>query len=110
MAKSGVIQRNDAKAGDLEKFRTMFADADESKLNILSGLIEEAFDCKEELIELKANIADLKERGAKFSVIAKREKLLVQKRASYTNMMAKLCRELCAVTSEGFDEGLEDYE
>lgn len=110
MAKSGVIQRNDAKAGELEKFRAMFADADESKLNILSGLIEEAFDCEDELIELKANIADLKERGAKFSVIAKREKLLVQKRASYTNMMAKLCRELCAVTSEGFDEGLEDYE
>ena len=98
------------RAEGIEEFRKLFAHADEEKHNILSGLIEEAYDCRIELNELKENIADLKMRGAKFAVIAKREKLLIQKRASYTNMMAKLCRELCAITNDGFDEGLEDYE
>jgi hypothetical protein len=44
-------------------------------------------------------------------VISRREKLLVQKRASYTNMMSRICKELCAVGNDSFDdEGLEDYE
>jgi hypothetical protein len=52
----------------------------------------------------------MKERKAKFVYIAKREKLLIQKRASYTNMMARICKELCAVSeTENFDD-LEDYE
>lgn len=94
-----------------EEFQKQFEDADEKKRAVLSGLIEEAYDCKSELVELKQQILDLKERKAKFGVIAKREKLLIQKRASYTNMMSKLCRELCAVDNTGMDdEGLEDYE
>ena len=41
---------------------------------------------------------------------AKREKLLIQKRASYTNMMSRICKELCSVSdSENFDD-LEEYE
>lgn len=106
--KPGEIE---SKAEKLKNFKALFADADENKLLILSGLIEEACDCKEEIMELKADIADLKARGAKFSAVAKREKVLIQKRASYTNMMAKLCKELCAVSGDGLDnEGLEDYE
>lgn len=95
----------------VEEFKSLFANADEKKIAVLSGLMEEAYDCKEEITELKEVIRDMKARNAKFSSIAKREKLLIQKRASYTNMMGKLCRELCAVDSDGLDdEGLEDYE
>ena len=95
----------------VEEFKSLFANADEKKIAVLSGLMEEAYDCKEEIVDLKALIRDMKARNAKFSAIAKREKLLIQKRASYTNMMGKLCRELCAVDSDGLDdEGLEDYE
>ena len=108
MAKTSVT---DQRAERLEDFKKLFATADEKKLSILSGMVEEAFDCKEELVELKANIAELKARDARFAIIAKREKLLVQKRASYTNMMKALCKELCAVSNDGLDdEGLEDYE
>ena len=95
---------------EYEKFVKLFENADETRLKVMEGLIEEAFDCKAEIIELKRSIQDLKERKAKFIVIAKRERLLIQKRASYTNMMARICKELCAVTdTENFDD-LEDYE
>lgn len=93
-----------------EQFIKLFENADETKLQVMTGLIEEAFDCKNEIIELKAVIKNLKEKGAKFLVISKRERLLNQKRASYTNMMARICKELCAVSDvENFDD-LEEYE
>ena len=99
------------RAEGIEEFRKLFAHADEEKLNILSGLIEEAYDCKEEIVELKESIRDLKERGAKFVVLSKRERLLTQKRASYVNMMSRLCKNLCVVnTGKDDSEGLEDYE
>ena len=96
---------------DLENFKKLFDGADETKTAVLQGLIEEAFDCKAEIVELKEKIKELKEKGAKFTVIAKREKLLVQKRASYTNMMGRICRELCAVenAADNLDD-LGDYE
>ena len=102
---------NDEKLQRLEEFKNQFSDADAKKLNILDGLIEEAFDCKEELKELKDQIAELKSKGARFPVIARREKVLIQKRASYTNMMSKLCRELCIdkPAAENYDD-LEEYE
>lgn len=88
----------------------LFENADETRLNVMKGLIEEAFDCKAEIMELKQTIRDLKERKARFTVIARRERLLVQKRASYTNMMARICKELCAVSdTENFDD-LGEYE
>lgn len=93
-----------------EQFIKLFENADETRLQVMTGLIEEAFDCKNEIIELKAVIKNLKEKGAKFLVISKRERLLNQKRASYTNMMARICKELCAVSDvENFDD-LEEYE
>lgn len=93
-----------------EDFVKLFENADETRLKVMEGLIEEAFDCKTEIIELKRAILDLKERKAKFTLIARRERLLIQKRASYTNMMSRICKELCAVTdAENFDD-LEDYE
>lgn len=98
------------RAERLEEFKKLFSNADENKLHILSGLIEEAFDCKEELTELKEKIRELKMLDTKFSVIARREKILTQKRASYTNMMSKLCKELCVNNADDFFEGLEDYE
>lgn len=102
-----VVSRYDK----IERLKNLFADADENKLNILSDLIEEAVDCKDEITELKTEIADLKAKGARFIVVSKREKLLIQKRASYTNIMAKLCRELCAERIDNDEgEGLEDYE
>lgn len=70
------------------------ADADENKVPALMGLIEEAFDCKQEITDLKGKIKDLNDKGARFSVIARRERLLIQKRANYTNMMARICKEL----------------
>lgn len=70
------------------------ADIDEKKLPALMGLIEEACDCKKEIIDLKEKIKDLTERGARFTVIARRERLLLQKRANYTNMIARICKEL----------------
>ena len=94
----------------LEDFAKLFENADETKRLVMAGLIEEAYDCKGEIMDLKAVIKSMKERGAKFSAIARREKLLIQKRASYTNMMARICKELCSVNdSENFDD-LEDYE
>ena len=70
------------------------AEADEKKLPVLMGLIEEAFDCKQEIDELKAQIKTLKEKGARFYAISKRERLLIQKRANYTNMIGRICREV----------------
>ena len=97
-------------AMNYEEFIKLFENADETKLNVMKGLIEEAFDCKAEITELKQNILDMKERNARFSLIAKRERLLIQKRANYTNMMSRICKELCAVgDSENFDD-LGDYE
>ena len=94
----------------LEDFENLFENADESKRIIMSGLIEEAYDCKCEIAELKEMIRDLKARKVKFPIVAKRERLLIQKRASYTNMMARICKELCAVNdTENFDD-LEEYE
>ena len=94
----------------LTDFEKLFENADETKREIMLGLIEEAYDCKAEIIELKNAIRDLKERKARFTIIAKRERLLVQKRASYTNMMARICKELCAVNdADNFDD-LGDYE
>ena len=93
-----------------EQFVKLFENADETRLQVMTGLIEEAFDCKTEIMELKEAIRCLKEKGAKFTIIARRERLLIQKRASYTNMMARICKELCAVSdSENFDD-LEEYE
>lgn len=98
------------KAMELVDFAKLFENADETKRQVMSGLIEEAYDCKAEIMELKQAIRSLKERGAKFTIIARRERLLVQKRASYTNMMSRICKELCAVSDvENFDD-LEDYE
>lgn len=95
---------------ELSEFTKLFENADETKRQVMSGLIEEAFDCKAEIMELKDKIAELKAKGVKFPVIARRERLLVQKRASYTNMMARICKELCSVTdTEDFDD-LGDYE
>ena len=98
------------KAMELKDFAELFEKSDETKQKVMFGLIEEAFDCKTEIIELKKNIRELKERNAKFIVIAKRERLLVQKRASYTNMMARICKELCAVNDADDLEDLEEYE
>lgn len=72
----------------------MDADVDEKKLPAMMGLIEEACDCKQEIIALKEKIRDLNERGARFTVISRRERLLIQKRANYTNMIARICKEL----------------
>ena len=94
---------------DLEEFVKLFESADETKMKVMQGLIEEAFDCKAEIVALKDSIAELKSKGYRFSNIAKRERLLIQKRANYTNMMARICKELCAVDSENFDD-LGDYE
>lgn len=100
----------------IKQFTAQFidAEADEKKLPILSGLIEEAFDCKMELIELKKKIRELEDKGARFTVIARREKLLVQKRQSYTNMLGRICKEMKKKEdlNKVFDdsEGLEDYE
>ena len=94
----------------LAAFQGLFAGSDETRLSILSGLIEEAFDCKEEIVDLKERIANMRDRKVKYAYVAPLEKLLNQKRASYTNMMAKLCKNLCTTdTAEEF-EGLEDYE
>lgn len=93
----------------LKDFEQLFENADETKRQVMAGLIEEAFDCKNEIAELKNEILDLKERGAKFTVIARRDRLLIQKRASYTNMMSRICKELCTVETDNFDD-LEDYE
>ena len=112
-AKKSEIERNEE---NLEKFKAQFldAEADEKKLIVLSGLVEEAFDCKAEIIELKADIRRMKAEGARFSAIARREKILIQKRASYSNMLGRICKEIRKKEDPNkvtdFYEGLEDYE
>jgi len=93
-----------------DAFYELFKDADEVKRAVLQGLIEEAFDCKTEITALKAAIADQQKRGVPLKYRAGNEKLLVQKRACYTNMMGKLCKELCSVSTAADDDELEDYE
>lgn len=94
----------------LEEFRSLFENADETKLAVMSGLIEEAYDCKNELIELKEKIREMKAAGARFAIVAKREKLLIQKRASYTNMMTRISKELCAIEGIDDNEDMGEYE
>ena len=94
-----------------EEFKALFQNSEDTKRAVLDGLMDEAYDCYQEIQDLKYRIRDLTERGAKFVVISKRERLLVQKRASYTNMMAKLCRELCAIDNPADNlDDLGDYE
>ena len=92
----------------------MSAGADEKKIPMFTGLIDEICDCKEEIEELKAKIKELKERGAKFQFISKRERLLLQKRANYTNMIGRLCKEVRKPDEKenpnDFLDDLEDYE
>ena len=90
-------------------------DDDVKKSHIVSmiGLLEEAYDCKNEIVELKGRIRTLRDKGIRFEHVAKYEKLLIQKRANYTNMMGRLCRELRTKEVEKVEnefEGLEDYE
>ena len=92
------------------EFKALFANSEDTKRAVLEGLINEAYDCYQEIQELKDKIRSLTESGAKFVVISKRERLLVQKRASYTNMVAKLCRELCIDNSADNLDDLGDYE
>ena len=88
--------------------------ADEKKIPMFAGLIDEICDCKAEIEELKAKIKDLKERGAKFQIIARRERLLLQKRANYTNMIGRLCKEVRKPEEKenpnDYLDDLEDYE
>ena len=92
----------------------MDAEADEKKLPMLMGLVEECFDCKQEINELKTKIKELKERNAKFQIVARRERLLIQKRANYINMLGRLCKELRKpeekVNPADYMDDLEDYE
>ena len=94
--------------------RLLAAEGDATKLPALMGLIEEAFDCKQEINELKADIERLKAKGTKFTIIARRERLLTQKRANYTNMITRICKEIRKTDdkSNPYDnlEALEDYE
>ena len=93
------------------EFKELFSNSEDTKRAVLDGLMDEAYDCFTEMQELKEKISDLKERGARFTIIARREKLLIQKRASYTNMVGKLCRELCSVDNPNdYLDDLGDYE
>ena len=93
------------------EFKKLFENTNETKRAVLDGLIDEAYDCYMEIQELKEKISELKEKGARFAIIAKREKLLIQKRASYTNMMSKICRELCSIDNPNdYLDDLEEYE
>ena len=93
------------------EFKKLFENTNETKRAVLDGLIDEAYDCYMEIQELKEKISELKEKGARFAIIAKREKLLIQKRASYTNMMSKVCRELCSIDNPNdYLDDLEEYE
>ena len=92
------------------EFKALFQNSEDTKRAVLDGLMDEAFDCYQEIQDLKEKIRELTEKGARFIVISKREKLLVQKRASYTNMMSKLCRELCIDNSADNLDDLGDYE
>ena len=51
------------KRSKLEEFEKLFVNADENKTAALTGLIEEAFDCKAEILELKRDIQDLMDIG-----------------------------------------------
>ena len=44
---------------ELKDFAKLFENADETKRQVMDGLIEEAFDCKNEIIELKQAIQSL---------------------------------------------------
>lgn len=93
------------------EFKKLFENTDETKRAVLDGLIDEAFDCYMEIQELKEKIGELKDKGVRFAIIAKRERLLVQKRASYTNMMSKICRELCTTDNPAdYLDDLGEYE
>ena len=92
------------------EFKALFQNSEDTKRAVLDGLMDEAYDCYQEIQDLKEKIRELTEKGARFIVISKREKLLVQKRASYTNMMSKLCRELCVDNSADNLDDLGDYE
>ena len=93
------------------EFKALFDNSEDTKRAVMEGLINEAYDCYQEIQELKDKIRSLTESGAKFVVVSKRERLLVQKRASYTNMMSKICRELCATDNPADNlDDLGDYE
>lgn len=101
--------RNSKGDEDRAKFRENFSGSDEKTLAALSGLIDEAYDCRREILETKALIRRMKEARKNPCVWTPVAKLLVAQRASYTNMMSKLCRFLVVDKSEDMDDGLEDY-
>lgn len=88
-------------------------DSHKKHISSMMGLLEETYDCKKEITGLKNRIKTLKDKGVRFEHVARYEKLLIQKRANYTNMMGRLCRELRTKEVEKVVnefEGLEDYE
>lgn len=87
----------------------LFAGSDETKREVLDGLIDEAAKCRCELRYWTNRRDGLLERGAPFSVTVPIDNLIVKLRAGYVNINEKLCKWLTAGDDGGFDEELEEY-
>ena len=105
---------NKTKMNEYEQERSrlaaLFTESDEIKLAVLDGLIDEAAKCRIELRQLSKKRDDLISQGAPFSMSVQIDNLIVKIRASYTNIIDKLCKWLTAKENEDWEEGLEEYE
>ncbi|MHC1772958.1 MAG: hypothetical protein AB9907_14755 [Flexilinea sp.] len=93
-----------------ERLEALFAEADETKRELLEGLIDESAKCRVELQRLCSKRDNLVSRGAPWSVTAPIDSMITKIRASYTNISTKLCRLLLEGNDEEIDIGLEGYE
>ena len=99
---------------EIDRIKSLFPNADENKINVLEGLIEQAAYLRIYLKELnnKAMISGLIEfhpENAKLQRTLPISNEIAKHSAALTNITDKLCKWLMVDTDDE-DEGLDEYE
>lgn len=92
------------------RLAALFVNSDETRRELLDGMILESARCRCELDRLVAKREDLIKRNAPFAVTVQIDNLIVKLRASYTNINEKLAKWLTGDNDDSFVDGLENYE
>lgn len=105
---AGKTKQNDVER-ERERLAALFTNADETRRELLDGMILESARCRCEIDRLVAKREDLIKRNAPFAVTVQIDNLIVKLRASYTNINEKLAKWLTGGNDDDWTDGLEDY-
>ena len=109
-----VLNKFELEKIEYDRLRKLFEQADENKRNAMDGLIWEAARARVNLDELNkmamaSGLIGVHPERAQLQRSLPVASELARARASYTNIIDKLCKHLC-VSADDDDEGLLDYE